>query len=110
MFDILSIMKIQRGCGDMMTVQEMREQKRKYGYTYKQLSQLSGVPVGTIQKIFRGETSSPRYENFRALEQAFRSGQNPDELRENVVYGRRICRKYMVKVIWWDNIFCEIEK
>lgn len=94
----------------MMTIQEMREQKRKYGYTYKQLSQLSGVPVGTIQKIFRGETSSPRYENFRALERVFRSRQNPDELRENVVYGSRIHRKYMVKLIWWDNLFSAIEK
>ena len=94
----------------MMTIQEMREQKRKYGYTYKQLSQLSGVPAGTIQKIFRGETSSPRYENFLALERVFMSRQNPDGLREAAIYGKYIHRKYMVRMIWWDSLFCSIEK
>lgn len=94
----------------MMTIREMREQKRKYGYTYKQLSQLSGVPVGTIQKIFRGETSSPRYENFQALERVFMSRQNPDGLREAAMYGKHIHRKYMVRIVWWDTVFCSIEK
>ena len=32
------------------------------------LSELSGVPLGTIQKIFNEETKSPRYETLQALE------------------------------------------
>ena len=31
------------------------------------LSEKSGVPVGTIQKIFSGETTSPRYDTIMAL-------------------------------------------
>lgn len=36
--------------------------------TTEQLSQLSGVPVGTINKILSGETRSPRYATWQALE------------------------------------------
>lgn len=95
---------------EMMTIQEMREKKRKYGYTYAQLSRLSGVPASTIQKIFQGETSSPRYETFQALERVFMYGQNSDDLRETAVYGKRTHRKYMVRMIWWDTVFCTVDK
>lgn len=94
----------------MMTIQEMREKKWKYGYTYAQISQRSGVPVSTIQKIFRGDTVSPRYETFQALERAFVSGRKNDELREAAIYGKHIHRKYLVRMIWWESIFCSIEK
>ncbi|MDE6851766.1 MAG: helix-turn-helix domain-containing protein [Lachnospiraceae bacterium] len=92
-----------------MTIQEMQEKRRKYGYTYAQLSQLSGVPVGTIQKIFRGETVSPRYETFQALERVFASRQNQDGLQETAYYGNRKRRKYMVHVVCWDTVFCSRE-
>lgn len=93
----------------MMTVREMQEKKRKYGYTYAQLSQLSGVPAGTIQKILRGETVSPRYETFQALERAFASRQNQDRLQESAFYGKRKPRKYMVRMVCWDTVFCPRE-
>ena len=54
-----------------MTIQEMKEKKREKGYTYVQMAELSGVPLGTIQKIFSGETESPRYDTLQALEQLF---------------------------------------
>lgn len=54
-----------------MTIEEMKEKKREKGYTYAQMAELSGVPVGTIQKIFRGETSHPRYDTIQALEELF---------------------------------------
>ena len=49
-----------------MTIDEMREKKRELGYTYEQISELSGVPLGTVQKIFSGHTKSPRYDTIRA--------------------------------------------
>ena len=55
-----------------MTIQEMKEKKREKGYTYALMSELSGVPLGTIQKIFSGETVSPRYDTLQALESLFR--------------------------------------
>lgn len=53
-----------------MTPEEIRKRKKELGYTIKQLSNLSGVSVGTLQKILNGETKSPRYETLQALEQA----------------------------------------
>lgn len=57
--------------GFYMTINEMKEKKKEKGYTYAQMSVLSGVPLGTIQKIFSGETESPRYDTLQALEQLF---------------------------------------
>lgn len=54
-----------------MTIQEMKKKKQEKGYTYAQIAELSGVPLGTIQKIFSGETTSPRYDTLQALEQLF---------------------------------------
>lgn len=51
-----------------MTIQEMKERKKELGYTFPQLSELSGVPLGTLQKVFNGTTTSPRYATLLALE------------------------------------------
>lgn len=56
-----------------MTIQEMKEKKREKGYSYAQISELSGVPLGTIQKIFSGETENPRYDTLLALEVLFKN-------------------------------------
>ena len=53
--------------GCFMTVAEMKKRKQEKGYTYAQIAELSGVPLGTVQKIFSGETVSPRYETLQAL-------------------------------------------
>lgn len=52
-----------------MTIEEMKQRKIELGYSYEQISLLSGVPVGTVQKIFGGVIKSPRYETLRALEE-----------------------------------------
>lgn len=54
-----------------MTIDEMLEWKKKKGYTYAQISELSGVPLGTVQKIFSGVTENPRYETILALNAFF---------------------------------------
>lgn len=51
-----------------MTLSQMQYYRQQKGYSYAKLSELSGVPVGTIQKIFCGETKNPRYETLQALE------------------------------------------
>lgn len=66
-----------------MTIQEMKEKKREKGYTYALMAELSGVPLGTIQKIFSGETVSPRYDTLQALEELFRDA---PKVREEAVY------------------------
>ncbi len=51
-----------------MTIAEMRERKRELGYSYQKIAQLSGLPVGTVQKVLGGITRSPREETIWALE------------------------------------------
>lgn len=51
-----------------MLYEELNKRKKELGLTTEQLSQLSGVPTGTINKILSGETRSPRYDTIRALE------------------------------------------
>ena len=55
-----------------MTISQMMYYKQQKGYSLDKLSELSGVPKGTIQKIFSGETKSPRYETLRALEEVLK--------------------------------------
>ena len=51
-----------------MTIEEMKQRKKELGYTCAKLSELSGVPLSTVQKIFSGATPSPRYGTLLALE------------------------------------------
>lgn len=52
-----------------MNIQKMKERKQELGYSNAKISELSGVPLGTVQKIFSGETTAPRYNTLLALEQ-----------------------------------------
>ncbi len=52
----------------MLTIEEMKNRKIQYGYTNTLVSELSGVPVGTVNKIFSGETKQPRRETLLALD------------------------------------------
>ena len=65
-----------------MTIQEMKEKKAELGYTYEQISALSGVPLGTVQKVFCGITASPRYETLQALEKVFCNKKDASLVRE----------------------------
>ena len=60
-----------------MTIDEMNRKRRELGLTYESLSKQSGVPLGTVQKVFGGITKSPRYNTIlalsRALDEASRS-------------------------------------
>lgn len=53
-----------------VTIEEMKERKIELGYTNAMVAEKSGVSLGTVQKIFGGATSSPRYETVRKLEAA----------------------------------------
>ena len=64
-----------------MTINEMKEKKKEKGYSYAKIAELSGVPLGTVQKIFSGETVNPRYDTLLALEHFF---EEPLEIREPV--------------------------
>ena len=44
-----------------MNIEEMRQMKKEKGYSCAQIAELASLPLGTVQKIFSGETQSPRY-------------------------------------------------
>ena len=60
-----------------MTIEEMIVRKRELGFSYKEISQRSGVPLGTVQKIFGGITRAPRMETILALERVLRNQEIP---------------------------------
>lgn len=51
-----------------MTIEEMQNRKKELGYSYEKLAELSGIPLGTVQKILGGITKTPRFETRQALE------------------------------------------
>ncbi len=53
-----------------MRIERLKQRTKDLGLSYKKLSELSKVPLSTIQKIMSGATASPRYETIRALEEA----------------------------------------
>ena len=55
-----------------MTLQEMKERKKELGLSNERIAKLSGVPIGTVQKVFAGITKTPRYDTILALEKVLR--------------------------------------
>ena len=48
-----------------MTLEQMRKRKKQLGYTNAELSNLTGIPLGTLNKILAGATKNPRQENMK---------------------------------------------
>lgn len=74
-----------------MTLEEMKRIKQERGYSLAQLAQYSGVPLGTLQKIFSGETEHPRYATLQALERTLQ-GDSVDYMAD-----KRNCDRQMVR-------------
>ncbi len=47
------------------------------------------VPLGTVQKIFNGETKAPRYETLRALEKVLRPHKTDMICEALIEYGKK---------------------
>ena len=52
----------------MMNLEKMKERKKEMHLTNQELAERSGVPLGTVNKIFSGATKSPKYTTLLALE------------------------------------------
>lgn len=52
-----------------MTIGEMKKRKIELGLTNEMIARETGLPLGTVQKIFSGETRAPRRKTIDALEQ-----------------------------------------
>lgn len=51
-----------------MKIEDLKKRKEELGYTNEMVSKLSGVPLGTVQKLFGGATSKPRYNTLQSIE------------------------------------------
>lgn len=54
-----------------MTLNEMLEIKKEYGYSYEYIAEMSGVPASTVQKVLGGTTKTPRRTTLAALRKVF---------------------------------------
>ena len=63
---------------DSMTIEEMLKRKIELGYSNETIAERSGVPLGTVQKIFGGQTHAPRYKTIMALERVLNYPQRKD--------------------------------
>lgn len=50
-----------------MGLEKILEYKKKLGLTTEELSERSGVPVGTLNKILNGSTKDPKLETLKAI-------------------------------------------
>ena len=57
-----------------MTLEEMKKRKKELGYTNAYITKVTGIPLGTVQKIFSGRTKAPRMDTVAALERLLSGG------------------------------------
>ncbi|MBR5740770.1 MAG: Uma2 family endonuclease [Firmicutes bacterium] len=53
-----------------MDIEKLKRRKKELGYTNQQVADLSGVPLGTVQKFFGNVTVSPRRDTYLAIKDA----------------------------------------
>ena len=52
-----------------MDISDLKRLKKEAGMTNSEISELSGIPQSTVDKIFSGATKNPRYATLLAIEQ-----------------------------------------
>jgi len=57
----------------ILTVDELRQLKEASHYSYREIAEKSGVPIGTVQKVLGGITRSPRRDTLEALTAVLKS-------------------------------------
>lgn len=74
-----------------ITLADILRIKEERGYSVAKLSEYSGVPVGTLQKLLRGESRNPRKATLDAIEKVLRGDEKlyPGKAYEYEVEGRR---------------------
>jgi len=54
-----------------MTLEQMKTIKNSFGISVREISENTDIPFGTVQKIFTGETSNPRFNTLMKLNEFF---------------------------------------
>ncbi len=69
-----------------MTLEEMKQRKKELGYSNERIAALSGVPLGTVMKVFGGATKAPRSKTIRAIERVLMANFSEDKPGQEGVY------------------------
>ena len=69
-----------------MNITLMEYYRELKGYTYEEISELTGIPMETIRKIFGGEMEAADYETLQALEKALKPQVYESGVRETGAY------------------------
>ena len=87
-----------------MTIEEMKKRKRELGFSNQTLAGLSGVPVGTLQKVFSGKTEAPREETIRKLQNVLEKREgNPFAPASDTAVVREAEPSYAAEVPSWET-------
>lgn len=89
-----------------MTLEEMKDRKRELGYSVEGLSKVTGIPKATLQKIFGGQTKSPRQETIEKLTAVLEKKPEPyhiPEYRGNIVAEGAPAKAWNGTVQYLDN-------
>lgn len=98
-----------------MDIELLRKLKKMQKLTNAELSEKSGIPVGTLNKIFSGATKFPRHDTMQAIADAlkensygYENNTDTNMLRESLAYD--ITRKYTIEDYYAlpDNIRVEL--
>ena len=65
-----------------MNPEELKRKKAQLHLTCREISARSGIPLGTVQKIFGGITASPRYGTLMALEKVLAEEEKVQKSRQ----------------------------
>lgn len=88
-----------------MDISDLKKLKKQSGFTNSKISELSGIPLSTVNKIFSGATENPRYATLLAVEEVLvtkekipftydRIREEPVMLRDSAVPYRYQAREY----------------
>lgn len=69
-----------------MNIVLMEYYRELKGYTYEKISELSGIPIETVQKMFKGEAGLADREALQALEKVLKPERYGNEVRETGAY------------------------
>ncbi|HIV64396.1 MAG TPA: helix-turn-helix transcriptional regulator [Firmicutes bacterium] len=69
----------------MTTPSELKKLTKQKKMTYQKLSEISGVPLGTIKNIFSGLTPTPRLDTIQKIERALGIGWTEEEYAAGIV-------------------------
>ena len=61
-----------------MTVEQMRRKRQQFGYSCEQLSELSGVSLETVQKIFHDNEEVFSQDILKQIESVFENKRDSD--------------------------------